>query len=313
MQDQPHGMQIPYLARHCRVLTFDGRGNGRSDRPAGVAAYLEDEFAADTLAVMDAAGTERATLVGLSCAALWATIVAADHPERVEGIVYIAPAVGLAPGHPERQVYAFEEELDTDEGWAKYNSHFWSRSYREFLEFFFRRASPSHTRRSSSRARSGGASRRTRRRFCEHQSRDLALPPGALQGHLRPRPRAYVHELYRHLAACDLAVVQGGLTTCMELTANRRPFLYLPLATISSRTSTSPTAWTATGRAGGWTTPPPTPTPSPTPSPPRSAARSTTGRWRPTAPPAPPASSPNSCEGARLEREALNQDGKVHP
>ena len=41
--------------------------------------------------------------------------------------------------------------------------------------------------------------------------------------------RAYVHQLYRHLAACDLAVVQGGLTTCMELTANRRPFLYFPL------------------------------------------------------------------------------------
>ena len=40
---------------------------------------------------------------------------------------------------------------------------------------------------------------------------------------------AYVHELYRHLAACDLAVVQGGLTTAMELTANGRPFLYLPL------------------------------------------------------------------------------------
>jgi UDP:flavonoid glycosyltransferase YjiC (YdhE family) len=36
--------------------------------------------------------------------------------------------------------------------------------------------------------------------------------------------------LHRHLAACDLAVVQGGLTTCMELTANRRPFLYFPLA-----------------------------------------------------------------------------------
>jgi predicted glycosyltransferase len=41
--------------------------------------------------------------------------------------------------------------------------------------------------------------------------------------------RAYVHQLYKHLAACDLAVVQGGLTTSMELTANRRPFLYFPL------------------------------------------------------------------------------------
>ena len=41
--------------------------------------------------------------------------------------------------------------------------------------------------------------------------------------------RAFVPDLYRHLAACDLAVVQGGLTTSMELTANRRPFLYFPL------------------------------------------------------------------------------------
>jgi len=41
--------------------------------------------------------------------------------------------------------------------------------------------------------------------------------------------RAYVHQLYKHFAACDLAIVQGGLTTSMELTANRRPFLYFPL------------------------------------------------------------------------------------
>jgi predicted glycosyltransferase len=39
----------------------------------------------------------------------------------------------------------------------------------------------------------------------------------------------YVHDLYRHLAACDLAVAQGGLTTTMELTARKRPFLYFPL------------------------------------------------------------------------------------
>jgi UDP-N-acetylglucosamine:LPS N-acetylglucosamine transferase len=41
--------------------------------------------------------------------------------------------------------------------------------------------------------------------------------------------RGYVHELYRHLAACDMAIVQSGLTTCMELTAARTPFIYIPL------------------------------------------------------------------------------------
>jgi predicted glycosyltransferase len=41
--------------------------------------------------------------------------------------------------------------------------------------------------------------------------------------------RGYLPELFRYLAACDVAVVQGGLTTCMELTAARRPFVYVPL------------------------------------------------------------------------------------
>jgi pimeloyl-ACP methyl ester carboxylesterase/predicted glycosyltransferase len=129
--------QIPYLARHYRVLTFDGRGNGRSDRPRGVEVYRPVEFAADALAVMDANAAEHATLVALSCGALWATVLAADHPERVDGVVYICPAVPLAPGHPERRVHPFDEPLDTDEGWAKDNSHFWSRDYLAFLEFFF--------------------------------------------------------------------------------------------------------------------------------------------------------------------------------
>lgn len=41
--------------------------------------------------------------------------------------------------------------------------------------------------------------------------------------------RGYVPELYRHLAVCDLAIVQGGGTVTLELTALRRPFLYFPL------------------------------------------------------------------------------------
>jgi predicted glycosyltransferase len=51
--------------------------------------------------------------------------------------------------------------------------------------------------------------------------------------YLRPQEglevRGFVPDLHAHLAACDVAVVQGGLATTMELTANRRPFIYVPL------------------------------------------------------------------------------------
>ena len=88
---------------------------------------------------MDATGTESALLVALSAGALWGTLLAADHPERVDGIAYIGPAVPLVPGHPERVRYPFEERHDTDEGWAKLNRHYWLRDYPGFLEFFFGR------------------------------------------------------------------------------------------------------------------------------------------------------------------------------
>ena len=57
---------------------------------------------------------------------------------------------------------------------------------------------------------------------------DPASLVGAPRAGLELRP--YVDQLYRHLAACDLAVVQGGLTTTMELLPQiGRPFLYFPL------------------------------------------------------------------------------------
>ncbi len=128
-------MQIPYLARHCRVLTFDGRGNGNSDRPES--GYEEREFAADALAVMDATGTDRAVLVSLSQGAQRALLLAAENPGRVESAVFICPAVGLGESLPWRGEYSWSDELDTDDGWAKYNRHYWLRDYRGFLEFFF--------------------------------------------------------------------------------------------------------------------------------------------------------------------------------
>jgi pimeloyl-ACP methyl ester carboxylesterase/predicted glycosyltransferase len=127
-------MQIPYLARHCRVVTFDGRGNGRSGRPGS--GYGEHHFASDALAVMDATGTERAVLVSLSLGAQRALLLAAEHPERVDSAVFICPSVPLGQ-RPQPRVYRWDKELDTDEGWAKYNRYYWLRDYRGFLEFFF--------------------------------------------------------------------------------------------------------------------------------------------------------------------------------
>jgi pimeloyl-ACP methyl ester carboxylesterase/predicted glycosyltransferase len=55
------------------------------------------------------------------------------------------------------------------------------------------------------------------------------IDPAALPAYDGLELHGYVHDLYRQLAACDLAVVQGGLTTAMELTAAQRPFIYVPL------------------------------------------------------------------------------------
>ena len=132
--------QIPYLARHFRVVTFDGRGNGRSDRPSEPAAYDEREFAADALAILDATATERAAIIGYSLGAQRGLILAAEHPERVDGAIFIGPSYpGGGKPLDERARFTWEDEVDTDEGWAKYNKHFWLRNYRGFVEFFFSR------------------------------------------------------------------------------------------------------------------------------------------------------------------------------
>ena len=134
--------QIPYLARHCRVLTFDGRGNGKSSRPTTPEAYIDREFAADALSVMDARATQQAVLVSISNGTLWSLLLAAEHPERVAGAVFIGAAFPSLPFQPHRMAYSFDDVLDTDEGWAKVNRHYWLKDYRGFLEFFMPQAFP---------------------------------------------------------------------------------------------------------------------------------------------------------------------------
>jgi pimeloyl-ACP methyl ester carboxylesterase len=125
--------QIPYLARHGRVVTFDPRGNGRSDRPLEDDAYSRHEVAADAVAVLDAVGVERAIVVAW-CDMGDSLILAAEHPERVAGLVHIGPPLRVEGA--EVLPYSFDDVLDTDEGWAKENRHYWKRDWHGYLEWF---------------------------------------------------------------------------------------------------------------------------------------------------------------------------------
>jgi len=129
--------QIPYFARHCRVVTFDRRGNGRSDRPGDVRAYDRRATADDALAVLDEAGADRVIVVSWCCAGD-DLILAVEHPERVAGLVLIAPDLLLTDDPAtEEGPYPFDEEPATLAGWAQWNRHYWLRDWPGFLEFFF--------------------------------------------------------------------------------------------------------------------------------------------------------------------------------
>ncbi len=129
--------QIPYLARHYRVVTFDGRGNGRSDRPTTVAAYDDTEFAADAIAVLDATGTDRAIIAGLSMGGGLALQIAVRYPDRVSGAIFVGASVGLGDPIPRPGIVPFHEVPPTFDGWSRYGAAGWRDDWGAFAEFFF--------------------------------------------------------------------------------------------------------------------------------------------------------------------------------
>ena len=131
--------QVAYLARHFRVVTFDGRGSGASGRPRGAAAYTDEEYAADTVAVMDAAGVDRAVLVSLSCGAPGRCTSRPATPTGCSGLFAIAPACGFRPSTRTREESSGPSATRTPGGWAKYNKHYWLEGgYDDFLRVLLR-------------------------------------------------------------------------------------------------------------------------------------------------------------------------------
>lgn len=130
--------QLGYLARHFRVLTFDGRGNGRSGRPQGPAAYQDQEFVDDAVAVLDATATAQAVVIGISWGVTWSIQLAAAHPGRVSGIVGIASASNVEVPRTAPRAPSWEGPTATTRGWGKYNRQYWmGGGYDDFIGFFF--------------------------------------------------------------------------------------------------------------------------------------------------------------------------------
>jgi pimeloyl-ACP methyl ester carboxylesterase len=133
--------QVPDFSRRHRVITYDGRGNGRSDRPTTPEAFVDDRFVDDLGAVLDGTGTREAVLVGLCVDGVWRAIrYAATHPDRVLGIVAFAvgvPRIGPPQPHYVSASATFDERLPAYEGWQKFNRHHWREDYRDWVTFFF--------------------------------------------------------------------------------------------------------------------------------------------------------------------------------
>jgi 3-oxoadipate enol-lactonase len=77
--------QVRHYSPRYRVLTFDGRGHGASDKPPG--PYSVEQLGEDFYGVLRAAGVDRAVVVGLSMGGMAAQALAAAHPETVEALV----------------------------------------------------------------------------------------------------------------------------------------------------------------------------------------------------------------------------------
>ena len=144
--------QVPYLSRHARVVLYDGPGNGGSDRPLDPAAYDHDVQVRHALGVLDATGTDRAVLVALSQGAAWALQLAAQHVDRVQGVVLIGASLPLTEGHPVRVASGDPAGLppsrvpligsDPDEHWLKYDPDYWADHHEDFCWFFFGKCFP---------------------------------------------------------------------------------------------------------------------------------------------------------------------------
>lgn len=99
---------VPLLTPDFRVLRLDTRGHGASDAPAG--DYTLDLLADDVLAVMDAAGVEKASLLGTSLGAMILMALAPRAPERVEALILACTSPAMDPSVWDQRLALIREQ-----------------------------------------------------------------------------------------------------------------------------------------------------------------------------------------------------------
>ncbi|MGK3951184.1 alpha/beta fold hydrolase [Microbacterium sp. I2] len=129
--------QVPFLARHFRVVVSDPRGNGGSGTPPTRDGFDDRLMIGDAWAVLDAVGAEQAVLVGLCTGAGYAVLMAAERPERVLGVCAINPGLQLGAPLPHKVAFDFDAPRERYEGWQKMNRHYWLQDWPDFARFFF--------------------------------------------------------------------------------------------------------------------------------------------------------------------------------
>jgi len=201
---------VPYLSQHFRVVTTDGRGNGRSDRPHGQHRYDFDRYCADFVAVLDAAGAERVALVGISAAAMIVLRIAGECPERITHVVVSGGFAQSTKREPELAERRRAEREQLRDDWPAYVDSFMSRIFSE----------PHSTKAHEDGVRYGWASTSDVMAWCHdgwtgHDVREpahrIACPTLVIHGDDDRRiPLAYGEEIHSLVPHAQMLTIVGG-------------------------------------------------------------------------------------------------------
>ncbi len=128
--------QIPYFSDSYRCITWDPRGNGKSDSPTDPALYGQGHYVEDALAIMAATDTDKAILFGYSQSGPTCAILASYYPELVTAVVTVGTHTPLVPRFEHNSEANYNSVVSNPQGWEKYNRGYWATNFPDFADFF---------------------------------------------------------------------------------------------------------------------------------------------------------------------------------